>query len=217
MPAPRAATGPERLVFASSNPGKIREVARLLRPSGREVVAQSEFGVEGVEEGGETFVENAILKARAASAASGLPSIADDSGLMVDALGGAPGVRSARLAGNGASDTENVRTLLSLMEDIRDSGRGASFVCVAVYMHNARDPVPIIGHGTWRGRILRAPQGEEGFGYDPVFHVAEHGVSVAELSIETKNASSHRAKAFGALLSQLPARGPRLRFKEAPP
>lgn len=205
MPAPPPTASPHRVVFASSNPGKIREVARLVFRRGWEVIVQSEFGVEGVEESASTFVENALLKARAAAAASGLPAIADDSGLMVDALGGAPGVRSARFAGEGASDEENVRALLSLMEGTGDEGREARFVCVVVYLRDAGDPTPLIGCGAWRGRILRAPRGREGFGYDPVFLSIEHGVSAAEMSLEAKNACSHRAKAFEALLAQIPA------------
>ena len=193
----------ERIVIASANPGKLREIDRLLRPLGREAVAQSAFGIEPVEESGTTFVENAILKARAASAASGLAAIADDSGVMVDALGGAPGVRSARLAGDGANDEENARVLLYRMEGVDEERRGASFVCVVVYLRDARDPMPIIGQGLWRGRILGAPRGTGGFGYDPVFYVPEHGASVAELSADTKNASSHRARAFEALLARL--------------
>ena len=193
----------ERVVLASANPGKLRELARLLRPGGREVVAQSEFGLPPVEESGETFVENAILKARAASAATGLAALADDSGVMVDALGGAPGVRSARLAGDGASDGENIRALLSLMDGLGEARRGASFVCVVVYLRDARDPMPIIGQGVWRGRILTEARGTNGFGYDPIFYVAEHGASVAELPARTKNRSSHRAAALRALLARL--------------
>lgn len=204
MSIARSQSPPRRVVLATSNPGKLREFTRLLAPLGCEVLAQSEFDVEPVEESGETFIENAMLKARAACVASGLPAIADDSGVTVDALGGAPGVRSARLAGDGASDGENLRALLALMEGIEEKQRGASFVCVVVYMRDARDPIPIIGQGTWRGRILDAPRGSGGFGYDPVFYVPEHGGSVAELSPETKNASSHRARALAALLAHLP-------------
>ena len=193
----------ERVVLASANPGKLHELARLLRPGGREVVAQSEFGLLPVEESGETFVENAILKARAASAATGLAALADDSGVMVDALGGAPGVRSARLAGDGASDGENIRALLSLMDGLGEARRGASFVCVVVYLRDARDPMPIIGQGVWRGRILTEARGTNGFGYDPIFYVAEHGASVAELPARTKNRSSHRAAALRSLLARL--------------
>ena len=203
MPAAGVEGARGRVVLATSNPGKLREFARLLHPLGREVVAQSAFGLHPVEESGETFIENAILKARAASAASGLAAIADDSGLTVDALGGAPGVRSARLAGDGASDEENIRALLSLMEGVAEERRGASFVCVVVYLRDARDPMPAIGQGVWRGRILGASRGSGGFGYDPIFHVAEHGASVAELPPGIKNASSHRAKAVEALLARV--------------
>lgn len=209
MPSGQSQGAPRRVVLATSNPGKLREFTRLLAPFGCEVLAQSEFDIEPVEESGETFIENAILKARAACAASGLPAIADDSGVAVDALGGAPGVRSARLAGDGASDGENLRALLALMEGIEEERRGACFMCVVVYMRAARDPMPIIGQGTWRGRILDSPRGVGGFGYDPAFYVPEHGASVAELSPETKNASSHRARALAALLSQLPGGGAR--------
>lgn len=207
MPSGQSQGAPRRIVLATSNPGKLREFARLLAPVGFDVVAQSTFGLEPVEESGETFIENAILKARAASAATGLAALADDSGLMVDALGGAPGVRSARLAGAGASDGENLGALLALMEGIEEERRGACFVCVVVYMRNARDPMPIISQGRWRGRVLDSPRGAEGFGYDPVFYVPEHGASVAELPPETKNASSHRARALAALLAHLPGGG----------
>ena len=208
MPAGRGRGDRERVVIASANPGKLREFASLLRPSGREAIAQSEFGVESVEESGGTFIENAILKARAASAVSGLAAIADDSGLMVDALGGAPGVRSARLAGEGASDGENIRALLSLMEGIEQERRRATFVCVVVYLRDARDPLPILGQGSWQGRILDSPRGRGGFGYDPIFFVPEYGASVAELLPDMKNASSHRAKAFEALVGALDAPRP---------
>ena len=209
MPSGQSQGVSQRVVLATSNPGKLREFTRLLAPLGCEVLAQSEFDIEPVEESGGTFIENAILKARAACSASGHPAVADDSGVTVDALGGAPGVRSARLAGDGASDGENLRALLALMEGIEEEQRGASFVCVVVYMRAARDPMPIIGQGTWRGRILGSPRGSGGFGYDPVFYVSEHGLSVAELPPETKNASSHRARAVEALLTHLSGGGTR--------
>ena len=193
MPSGQSQGAPRRVVLATSNPGKLREFTRLLAPFGCEVLAQSEFDIEPVEESGETF----------------MPAIADDSGVAVDALGGAPGVRSARLAGDGASDGENLRALLALMEGIEEERRGACFMCVVVYMRAARDPMPIIGQGTWRGRILDSPRGVGGFGYDTAFYVPEHGASVAELSPETKNASSHRARALAALLAQLPGGGAR--------
>lgn len=196
----------ERVVLASANPGKLRELARLLAPAGFEVVAQSAFGVTPVEESGATFVENALLKARAASAAGGAAAIADDSGLTVDALGGAPGVRSARLAGEGASDADNVRALLSLMEDMEEERRGARFVCVVVRLRSPDDPLPVICQGAWRGRILREPRGTRGFGYDPIFRPCAHRTSVAELSPETKNASSHRARALRELLERIAPR-----------
>ena len=196
-----------RIVIATSNPGKLREFAGLLAPLGCEVLAQSEFDIEPVEESGATFIENAILKARATCAVSGLSAIADDSGVTVDALDGAPGVRAARFAGDGASDEENIRALLALMEGIEEERRGACFVCVVVYMRHACDPTPIISEGMWRGRILDSPRGNRGFGYDPVFYVPEYGTSVAELPLETKNASSHRARAIEVLLARLGAAG----------
>ena len=196
----------ERVVLASANPGKLRELALLLRPAGLDVVAQSEFGVASVEESGVTFVENALLKARAASAATGFPAIADDSGLMVDALGGAPGVCSARLAGERASDADNVRALLSLMHEIGEDRRGARFVCIVVYLRSPGDPLPLICQGSWRGHILREPRGIHGFGYDPIFYLSEHRASVAELAAATKNASSHRAVALRELLECLSSR-----------
>ena len=207
MPSRKSQGASSRVVLATSNTGKLREFTRLLAPFGPELVAQSEFDIGPVEETGETFVENAILKARAACAVSGLPAVADDSGVTVDALDGAPGVRSARFAGDGASDEKNVRELLTRMQGIEEKRRGASFVCVVVWMRNPRDPMPIIGQGTWRGRILDAPRGSGGFGYDPVFYVPEHGASVAELSPETKNASSHRARAIETLVARLEGGG----------
>lgn len=195
-----------RVVLASANPGKLRELALLLAPAGFEVVAQSEFGVAPVKESGTTFVENALLKARAASAAGGCAAVADDSGLRVDALGGAPGVRSARLAGEGASDADNIRALLSLMEDVEEERRGASFVCVVVCLRSPGDPLPVICQASWRGRILREPRGTRGFGYDPIFHPCGYRASVAELSPEAKNASSHRARALRKLLERVAPR-----------
>jgi XTP/dITP diphosphohydrolase len=195
----------QRVVLASGNAGKLRELHALLAPLGLDVVAQSEFDISGVEETGLSFVENAILKARHAARVAGLPAIADDSGIMVDALGGAPGIYSARYAGEGASDAENLDLLLENLRDVPDTKRGARFVCLAVYMRHADDPCPIVCEGIWPGRITHAPRGEDGFGYDPIFHVEDCGCTSAELEPARKNAISHRALAMGALVDRLRA------------
>ncbi|MGW8310740.1 MAG: RdgB/HAM1 family non-canonical purine NTP pyrophosphatase, partial [Thiogranum sp.] len=166
-----------RIVLASNNAGKVREFNQLLAGNGWEVVPQSEFAVEEIEETGLTFVENAILKARNAAAHTGLAAIADDSGLEVDALQGAPGIYSARYAGAGASDRQNLEKLLADIQDVPDSQRTARFQCLMVYLRHASDPTPRIFQNTWEGRILHAPQGENGFGYDPVFFVPEQQCS----------------------------------------
>lgn len=195
-----------QLVIASNNKGKIAELTSLLSPLGVQPVAQGELGVSEAEEPAVTFVENAILKARHAARETGLPALADDSGLAVDALGGAPGVRSARYAGENASDADNVRALLDAMSSVPDDQRGAQFHCVLVYLRHADDPTPIICHGRWPGRILRDIRGEGGFGYDPVFLVPETHCSAAELSREQKGHISHRGRALAQLLEQLKAR-----------
>lgn len=193
----------QRIVLASSNTGKVREFNQLLADSELEVVVQSAFGVEDAEETGLTFVENAILKARNAAAHTGLPAIADDSGLEVDALQGAPGIYSARYAGADASDLQNLEKLLENMRDVPDQQRTARFQCLMVYMRHAGDPTPRIFQGTWEGRILRAPQGENGFGYDPVFYVPDRNCSSAELAPEVKNSLSHRGQALRKLVAVL--------------
>ncbi|MFL1453883.1 RdgB/HAM1 family non-canonical purine NTP pyrophosphatase [Marinobacter sp. GN3S48] len=195
-----------QLVIASNNKGKIAELTSLLSPLGVQPVAQGELGVSEAEEPAVTFVENAILKARHAARETGLPALADDSGLAVDALGGAPGVRSARYAGENASDADNVRALLDAMSSVPDDQRGAQFHCVLVYLRHADDPTPIICHGRWPGRILRDLRGEGGFGYDPAFLVPETHCSAAELSREQKGRISHRGRALALLLEQLKAR-----------
>ena len=207
-PRPRAPAGlacsPDvKVVLASSNPGKLAELRALLEPAGMHVVAQDAFGVEPPEETGLTFVENALIKARAASAATGLPALADDSGVVVDALGGAPGIRSARYAGDGASDADNLARLLEALAGVEPSDRGAAFVCALVYLRHAGDPSPIVCEGVWRGRILDAARGGGGFGYDPVFFVETLGRTAAELSREEKNAVSHRGQALAQLLGRL--------------
>ena len=195
-----------RVVLASSNPGKLAELSALLEPAGLRVVSQDAFGIEPVEETALTFVENALIKARAACAATGLPALADDSGVVVNALEGAPGVHSARYAGGGASDADNVAKLLEALEGVAPPERGAAFVCAIVYLRHARDPCPIVCEGIWEGRILDAPRGAGGFGYDPVFFIETLGRSAAELSRADKNAVSHRGQALAQLLDRL-ARG----------
>lgn len=193
----------KRLVIASNNKGKIAELTDLLGPLGLTPVAQGELGVGEAEEPAVTFVENAILKARHAARITGLPALADDSGLAVDALGGAPGVRSARYAGDTASDADNVRALLDALKDVPEPQRTAQFHCVLVYLRHADDPTPVICHGRWPGSILPEPRGEGGFGYDPVFLVPETGTNAAELPRADKGRISHRGRALALLLDQL--------------
>ena len=185
--------------MASGNPGKIREIARLLETLGVEVVAQSELGVEDADESGQTFAENSFIKARHAAAATGLPAIADDSGLVVDALGGAPGVYSARYAGPDASDDANIDKLLQALVDVDTPARGAAFRCAATFV-TPDDETALLFEAEWRGAILHTRQGDGGFGYDPVFHDPESGASAATLTPEQKNARSHRGKALRGLV-----------------
>ena len=194
-------TGASKIVLASGNAGKLAELQRIRSPLPVTLVSQAEFNVPEVEETGLTFVENAIIKARAACDACGLPAIADDSGLEVDYLAGEPGIYSARYSGEG--DEGNNRRLLAELEGVPDEERGARFQCVLVYLRHARDPTPIICHRAWEGRILHQPRGDNGFGYDPLFYVAEHDCSSAELEPEVKNRISHRARASAALLEAL--------------
>jgi XTP/dITP diphosphohydrolase len=197
-----------RIVLATGNAGKIREFAAMLGPLGFEFVPQSQFGIEPPEETGDTFEENALLKARYAAGRSGLPAMADDSGLEVDALGGAPGVRSARYAGEGAGDAANLQKLLATMQGVADEARGARFRCVIALVRAADDPEPVLGTGAWEGRILREPRGSGGFGYDPVFAPAGTTLSVAELPAAAKHAQSHRGSALRDLVARFRARGP---------
>jgi XTP/dITP diphosphohydrolase len=192
-----------RIVLASNNPGKVREFNQLLSDTELEVVPQSVFSVPEIEETGLTFVENAILKARNAAQHTGLPAIADDSGLEVDALGGAPGIYSARYAGAGASDLDNLEKLLTSLQGVDDDRRSARFQCLMVYMRHAQDPTPRIFQGTWEGRILREPRGGGGFGYDPVFLVPEMNRASAELPPDVKNRLSHRGQAILQLVASL--------------
>lgn len=193
----------KRIVLASSNPGKVREINQLLAGLSIEVVPQSQFGVPDIEETGLSFVENALLKARNAAQHTGLPAIADDSGIEVDALNGAPGIYSARYAGVGASDQQNLDKLLTELKDVPQNLRSARFQCLMVYLRHATDPTPLICQGTWNGRILFEPQGINGFGYDPVFYVPTHDCSSAQLPPEVKNALSHRGQALRNLLAAL--------------
>lgn len=194
---------PETIVLASGNAGKLAELADLLEPLHTKVRAQSEFDVEDVEETGLTFVENALLKARAAARASGLPALADDSGLVVDALDGAPGIRSARFAGEHASDEDNNALLLEKLRDLPMERRAAAFHCCLVLLDHEDDPAPLIAHGIWHGQILESPRGDNGFGYDPLFYDRQLGASAAELPRQEKARVSHRGKALAALIERL--------------
>jgi XTP/dITP diphosphohydrolase len=193
----------KQIVLASNNPGKVREIGQMLADLDLEVLPQSAFNIEEVEETGLSFVENAILKARHAAAKSGLPAIADDSGLEVDALYGAPGIYSARYAGAGATDIQNLQKLLAELEKVPQEQRTARFQCLLVYMRHAQDPTPRICQGTWEGRITFEPRGESGFGYDPVFFVPSHNCTSAELAPEVKNSLSHRGQALRQLVAAL--------------
>jgi XTP/dITP diphosphohydrolase len=199
----------DKVVIASNNPGKLREIGPLLAPFGVELVPQSALGVPEAEEPHQTFVENALAKARHASRATGLPALADDSGICVDALHGAPGVRSARFAGEPLSDARNNLRLLEALED--QQNRRAHYCCVMVLLRGADDPQPLIGEGEWHGEILRDPRGSGGFGYDPLFLDPALGKTGAELSLQEKNRVSHRAKALHELLEKLRASAARLR------
>ncbi len=192
---------PEKIVLASGNSGKVKEFAKLFAEYEVQVVPQKELGVGDVPETGTTFVENAIIKARHAARETGLPAIADDSGLVVNALGGAPGIYSARFAGQDATDTQNVELLLSRMHNEAD--RRAHFMCTLVFMRHADDPVPLISQGHWHGLITQQVSGPGGFGYDPVFHVPSHECTAAELDSKTKNSISHRGQAMAFLIQQM--------------
>lgn len=192
-----------RLVLASNNAGKAREIGVMLAELDIQVLPQSEFGVPEVEETGLTFVENAILKARAAAEIAGLPALADDSGLEVDALRGAPGIYSARYAGTPGDDAANNAKLLEALKDIPDAQRTARFQCLLVLLRHAADPTPWIFQAAWEGRILHAPRGENGFGYDPLFLVPGEGCASAELAPAAKNRLSHRGQALQQLLQRL--------------
>jgi len=197
----------KRVVLASANPGKLRELAALVAPFGFELVPQTELGIESIPETGPTFLENALLKARHAAGAAQLPALADDSGIEVDALDGRPGVRSARFAHPGASDAANLALLLAELEGVAEARRGARYQCVVAWVGAADDPSPLIGRGTWEGRIALVPRGAGGFGYDPAFIPAGETRTAAELSAAEKNPVSHRAQALRALVAALKSAG----------
>jgi XTP/dITP diphosphohydrolase len=194
-----------RLVIASGNAGKLREIGRILAPFGIEAVPQSAFNVPDCPEPHVTFVENCLAKARHASRVSGLPALADDSGLCVDALGGAPGVQSARYAGEPKSDARNNARLIADLQDVAE--RNAHYTCVMVYVRHPDDPEPVIAEGHWHGEIIDTPRGERGFGYDPYFLVPQFGQTGAELDEDSKNSVSHRGQALRDLVSKLKALG----------
>jgi len=191
------------LVLASRNRKKLLELEALLAPLGYRLRLVSEFSDVEPDESAPTFVENALIKARHAARVSGLPAIADDSGLEVAALGGAPGVHSARYSGVHGDDAANNAKLLSALAEVKDELRSARFISVLALLRHADDPVPLIAFGAWPGRILHAPRGTQGFGYDPLFLDPESGLTAAEMTADAKNAVSHRARAFAALLAQL--------------
>lgn len=191
----------KRIVLATGNPGKVREIQAVLDPYNVEIVPQTELGVPEAEETGLTFVENALIKARNAAEHTGLPAIADDSGLEVDALKGEPGIHSSRYAGDAATDSDNNAKLLQALEGLPEDQRTARFQCVIVYLQHPADPTPVIVQGTWEGRILEKQAGNQGFGYDPLFFVPTHQCSAAELEPEVKNVISHRGQALRRLIS----------------
>ena len=193
-----------KLVLASGNAGKLVEIREVLADLAIELVGQGELGVEDAEESGSTFVENAILKARHAARITGLPALGDDSGICVDALDGAPGLLSARYAGEHGNSTANIAKLLTAMKDVPEAERGAHFFCVIVLLRHAEDPAPLIAEGRWHGRILEAPRGHGGFGYDPIFFDSSRKASASELDPSEKNRISHRGQALARLRELLP-------------
>lgn len=192
-----------KIVLASGNKGKLREFAELFAPLDIEVVPQSDFDVPEAEETGLSFVENAIIKARNACEYTGLPAIADDSGIEVDYLLGAPGIYSARFAGENACDDDNLNALLTALTGVPDRERAARYQCLLVMMRHSKDPTPLICHGDWQGRILQAPMGDGGFGYDPIFWVTQTQCSAAQLTSEQKHAISHRGKAIRKFIEEI--------------
>ena len=193
----------KKIVFASTNKGKVEEIKQLLLPYQIQIISQAELNIASVEETGLTFIENAILKARHASLNTGLPALADDSGLEVDILQGEPGIYSARYAGQGASDQANIEKLLQKLKLFNEVRYTARFRCVLALFRYPNDPAPMISEGVWEGEIITEPQGTAGFGYDPVFYVKEFEKTAAQLSSEEKNKVSHRAQAWNKLIQQL--------------
>lgn len=193
----------QQIVLATGNKGKVREITQMLAEYPYEIIPQSNFNIPEVAETGLTFVENAIIKARHAAKIAGLPAIADDSGIEIDSLNGAPGIYSSRYAGIHASDRENLQKVLSDIESVADAQRTARFQCVMVMMQHADDATPIICHGTWEGTLLRQPVGENGFGYDPIFWLEQQQCSSAQLDPYLKDQLSHRGKALRQLVNQL--------------
>ena len=192
-----------RIVLATSNAGKLRELQAMLQPLGFSVLPKAEFTSEEVVEDGDSFVANALMKARHAAQVSGLAAIADDSGIEVDALAGAPGIHSARYAGPLAGDLDNLNKLLHAMTNVPDAQRTARYRCALVYVRNAQDSAPLICEASWDGSISRVPAGTGGFGYDPMFWLSEQGCTAAEISAELKNRLSHRGQALKKLLESL--------------
>lgn len=191
------------LVLASGNQGKLRELDAMLAPVGWAVMPQIEWGISEAVEDGLSFIENAIIKARHASEHTGLPALGDDSGLVVDILGGAPGIFSARFSGAAADDSSNIRKLLAELDGLPESDRNAHFYCAMALVRHAHDPAPLLATGRWNGRIMEASAGTGGFGYDPVFWVPTHDCSSAELPTKVKNQISHRGKALSVMMEQM--------------
>lgn len=196
-------TATKNIVLASNNEGKVREINAMLSGHDLQVIPQSEFSVPEIEETGLTFLENAVLKARHATQQTGLPAIADDSGIEIPALHGQPGIYSARYAGVGASDEANLNKLINEIKKLPDNKRLARFVCLMVFLRHVEDPVPIIAEGIWEGIAVTVPKGQNGFGYDPMFYVPTHNCTSAELSPEIKNRISHRGQALQKLIAKL--------------
>ncbi len=193
----------KKVILATNNQGKVKELGKLLSDFGLTLVAQSDLTIDSIEETGLTFIENALLKARHAAKCSGLPAIADDSGLAVDILAGAPGIYSSRYAGKQANDEQNVLKLLDALKDVPAGKRQAQFYCALVYIRHAEDPTPIVCYGRWPGEITFSPSGKGGFGYDPIFYIPELDCTAAELDREEKNRISHRGRAVKELLDKL--------------
>lgn len=197
----------ENIVLASGNAGKVREINKLFSGTGIEIVPQSEFDVPEAPETGTTFVENAIIKARHAAELTGLPAISDDSGIEVDALDSRPGVYSARYAGDGCNDLDNNNKMLAELHGIPEAERTARYQCLIVFMRSHTDPVPLITQASWEGRILEAPEGDGGFGYDPIFYIPSQKCSGGNLPLEVKNTMSHRAVALKAMFEKFKEQG----------